>query len=61
MKIQSITSDFEALKEELRNDFVEQELKREIMEKNRLEMIRLRKNDEAMESAGINKKNNKNK
>jgi circadian clock protein KaiC len=61
LRIQSITSEFEALKEELKNDFVEQELKKEIMEKNRLEIMRRRRNGEGTEGAATNKKNNKNK
>lgn len=43
-KIDDLTSEFESVKEDLGNEYVQQELKREVMQKNRAEMSRLRGN-----------------
>jgi circadian clock protein KaiC len=53
-KISALHFEFESIKEELRNDYVEQELKKEVLEKNREKVMQLRVNDN-----NRNTKNNK--
>jgi len=60
MKIDNLTSEFESVKEDLRSEFVQQELKREVIAKNRTELSRLRGNSEpAAKKVTSPKKNNK--
>ncbi|MES2850264.1 MAG: circadian clock protein KaiC [Bacteroidota bacterium] len=47
LKINSITSEFEAIKEELENAFNEEDLKKGIMDNKRQELIRYRENSDA--------------
>lgn len=44
-KISTLTSEFESIKEELQNSFVEDQLRKEVMEDNRSELIRFRENE----------------
>lgn len=44
MKIDNLTSEFESVKEELSNEFVQQKLRKEVLEQNRSEMGRIRGN-----------------
>ncbi len=43
-KIATLTSEFESIQEELKNDFIEQELRKEVVQQNRTELISLRAN-----------------
>ena len=49
LKIQALTSEFESINEELKNDYVELQLKKDVMAENRNELTRIRgnKNDDA--------------
>ena len=46
-KIKTLTSEFESIQEELKNDYVEDQLKKEVLETNRKELTRLRDNTAA--------------
>ena len=49
-KIATLTSEFESIKEELRNDFVEQELKQDVIANNRDKITRLRENKNSIDT-----------
>jgi circadian clock protein KaiC len=52
-KIASLTSEFESVKEQLENEFVEQQLKKEVLETNRKQMVNLRGTLEALKEKKI--------
>jgi circadian clock protein KaiC len=58
-KIRTLTSEFESIREELKNSYVETELKKELVEKNRNEMIRMRGNGKTVIIKPSTKQNTK--
>jgi len=56
-KIRTLTSEFESIREELKNSYVETELKKELVEKNRNEMIRMRGNGKTVINKPATKQN----
>ncbi len=59
LKIISLNSEYESIKDELQNDYVEQELKTEVLESNRNELTQWRKNHSAVQHINSVSKNNK--
>jgi len=58
-RIDTLTSEFESIKEELKNDSIEQELRNEVLRQNREEIAQLRSNRNNIPAAAGTKKNKK--
>lgn len=58
-KIRTLNSEFDSIKDELKNSYVEEELKKEVMETNRNELMRMRERpgNSLKKTAGIKKNN----